>query len=45
MVVVNNFYAYKDAPVTGESKETTNMSAETLSVQVTGLNARKFSAK
>lgn len=38
MVVVNNFYAYKDAPVTGESKETTNMSAETLSVQVTGLN-------
>lgn len=38
MVVVNNFYAYKNAPVTGESKETSNTQAETLSVQVTGLN-------
>lgn len=38
MLIVNNFYAYKDAPVTGESRVTSNSQAETLSVQVTGLN-------
>lgn len=30
MVVVNNFYAYKDAPVTGESKETTKFTISRL---------------
>lgn len=37
MVVVNNFYAYKDKNVAGESDITTNMSAESLTVQATDL--------
>lgn len=38
MIVINNFYAYKDKAVSGMSDVTTNNSAETLGVQVEKLN-------
>lgn len=38
MLVVNNFYPYKNNAVSGESLITTNMSAEVVAVQVNNLN-------